>query len=43
MSKIEIVVMENNRKKYIVIFESDTNKLTKKNTVEKRDTMDYWI
>lgn len=43
MEKIEIIIKENNRQKYIFVFKSETKKLTKKNLVEKRDTMDYWI
>ena len=43
MEKIEIIIKENNRQKYIFVFESETKKLIKKNVVEQRDTMDYWI
>ncbi len=42
MNKLEIIINENNRQKYIFIVESETKKLTK-NIVEKRNTMDYWI
>ncbi|MFX1500205.1 MAG: hypothetical protein ACFFDH_04480 [Promethearchaeota archaeon] len=43
MSKIEIVVKENERQKYIFVIESENKELNKKNIVLKRDTMDYWI
>ena len=43
MSKIVIIINEKNRQKYIFTIESENKKEVKKNIVEKRDTMDYWI
>ena len=43
MSKIEIIIKENNRQKYTFVIESENKKINKKNIVAKRDTMDYWI
>ena len=43
MSKIVIIVKENNRQKYIFTVESENQKLNKPNIVKKRESMDYWI
>lgn len=43
MQKIEIIIKENNRQKYIFVVESDNKTINKDNIVLKRDSMDYWI